>query len=67
MADEVRGCARVWFGGPDMLEGVVHDLTGIGLFVVAVILLFAFDGILGLGAAMFGRFARRSENPKPAA
>src|SRR5665213_1234040 len=39
-----------YYGGPDFIEGVVHDLTGIGLFVVAVILLFFFDGILGLCA-----------------
>jgi exosortase B len=56
-----------YYGGPDMIEGVVHDLTGIGLFVVAVILLFVFDGILGFGAAVIGRLARRSESPKTAA
>jgi exosortase len=45
-----------YFGGPDMIEGIVHDLTGISLFVVAIILLFLFDGILGLGARfLFGR------------
>jgi exosortase B len=36
-----------YYGGPDMLEGTVHDLTGIGLFVVAVVLLFLLDAILG--------------------
>jgi exosortase B len=41
-----------YYGGPDMLEGIVHDLTGIGLFVVAVVLLFLLDGLLGLGAAL---------------
>jgi exosortase B len=41
-----------YYGGVDLLEGVLHDLTGIGLFVVAVVLLFLFDGFLGLcGAA----------------
>jgi len=49
-----------YYGGPDLLEGIVHDLTGIGLFVVAVILLFLFDGLLGLCAAMIGRLGRRS-------
>jgi exosortase B len=44
-----------YYGGPDLLEGVVHDLTGIGLFVVAVVLLFLFDGLLGVCAAMLGR------------
>jgi exosortase B len=44
-----------YYGGPDLLEGVVHDLTGIGLFVVAVILLFLFDGFLGLCGGILGR------------
>lgn len=43
-----------YYGGPDLLEGVVHDMTGIGLFVVAVVLLFLFDGLLGL----FGKLPR---------
>lgn len=37
-----------YYGGPDLIEGVVHDLTGISLFVVALLLLFIFDGILGM-------------------
>ena len=41
-----------WYGGADLLEGPAHDLTGIGLFVVAVTLLFLFDGLLGLGARL---------------
>ena len=49
-----------YYGGPDLLEGVVHDLTGIGLFVVAVILLFLLDGILGVCGSMLGRLRRRS-------
>lgn len=49
-----------YYGGPDLLEGIVHDLTGIGLFVVAVILLFLFDSFLGLCTAMLGRLRRRS-------
>jgi exosortase B len=47
-----------YYGGPDMLEGIVHDLTGIGLFVVAVILLFLLDGFLGLCGKLFV-FGRR--------
>jgi exosortase B len=39
--------------GVDELEGTLHDLTGIGLFVVAVTLLFLFDGFLGLCIAAF--------------
>ena len=49
-----------YYGGPDLLEGVVHDLTGIGLFVVAVILLFLLDACLGLCGSMLGRLRRRS-------
>ena len=44
-----------YYGGPVLLEGVVHDLTGIGLFVLAVILLFLFDGFLGLCSTTLGR------------
>lgn len=44
-----------YYGGPDSIEGVVHDLTGIGLFIIAVILLFTLDGLLGLCALMLRR------------
>jgi exosortase B len=49
-----------YYGGPDMLEGVVHDMTGIGLFVVAVLLLFLLDAFLGLCGSMLGQLRRRS-------
>jgi len=52
VANFIRVLALVliaYYGGPDLLEGAVHDLTGIGLFVVAVALLFLFDELLGLG------------------
>jgi exosortase B len=54
-----------YYGGPDLLEGALHDLTGIGLFAVAVILLFSLDGFLGLCAGMFGRL-RRLNRSQPA-
>ena len=41
-----------YYGGPDLLEGIVHDLTGIGLFIVAVVLMLLFDVLLGLAGAM---------------
>jgi exosortase B len=48
------------YGGVDQLDGVVHDLTGIALFVIAVILLFIFDSLLGLLSWFFNRaHARR--------
>jgi len=49
-----------YYGGPDMLEGVVHDLTGIGLFVVAVILLFLLDALVGFCLAILAGLRRRS-------
>jgi exosortase B len=50
-----------YYGGIDAVEGTLHDLTGIGLFVVAVALMFLFDGLLGLVARLF------RSRPKPAA
>jgi exosortase B len=52
-----------YYGGPDMLEGIVHDLTGIGLFIVAVVLLFLLDGFLGLCAALLGIGKLRRRSP----
>jgi exosortase len=37
-----------YYGGVDRLDGFFHDATGIGLFVLALALLFAFDMLLGL-------------------
>jgi exosortase B len=37
-----------YYGGADKLDGVLHDLTGIALFVVAMALLFACDGFLSV-------------------
>lgn len=48
-----------YYGGPDLIEGLVHDLTGISLFVVALVLLFAFDGILGAARSLFTRSSRK--------
>lgn len=50
-----------YYGGPDLLEGIVHDLTGIGLFVVAILMLFMFDGLLGLGRVLLNRPLRRRD------
>jgi len=46
-----------YYGGVDLLEGPLHDLTGIGLFVVAVILLFLFDALLGGIGAVIRNFS----------
>jgi exosortase B len=50
-----------YYGGIDAVEGALHDLTGIGLFVVAVALLFLFDGFLGLLAPLF-RYLKSNRN-----
>jgi exosortase B len=44
-----------YYGGVDKLDGVLHDLTGIALFVIAVMLLFMFDSLLGLFSWLFNR------------
>jgi exosortase B len=56
-----------YYGGVDLLEGTLHDLTGIALFVVAVVLLFLFDGFLGLCFSLPGfvrTYARPSQSSK---
>jgi len=59
-----------YYGGVDLLEGPLHDLTGIGLFVAAVTLLFLFDALIGLVIKSVGWMRRRSSGigatPKPA-
>jgi exosortase len=47
-----------YYGGVDKLEGMLHDLTGIGLFIVALLLLFFLDGSLSLCGMSF-RFLRK--------
>jgi exosortase B len=51
LANFIRVFALVliaYYGGPDLLEGIVHDLTGISLFVTALVLMFLFDSLLGV-------------------
>src|ERR1700722_13200 len=65
LANFIRVMALVliaYYGGVDLLEGILHDLTGIGLFIVAVLLLFLFDGSLGLCGRLF-RPLRMSSSP----
>jgi exosortase B len=47
-----------YYDGVDQLDGVMHDLTGIGLFAVALILLFLLDGLLSLSQTLF-KYLRR--------
>ncbi len=58
VANFVRVLALVllaYYGGVDLIDGVLHDLTGIALFVIAIMLVFICDGLLGL----MGRISRR--------
>jgi exosortase B len=51
IANFIRVAALVliaYYGGVDLLDGALHDLTGIALFVVAIVLMFLADGVLGL-------------------
>jgi exosortase B len=50
-----------YYGGVDKIEGPLHDLTGIALFIVAVILMFLCDGFLTIS---LGR-VRKSPAPEP--
>ncbi len=51
-----------YYGGVEMLEGVIHDLTGIALFIVAVGLMVASDGLISL----IGRAVHRKPSSKAA-
>jgi exosortase len=55
MANFLRVLALVliaYYGGIELVDGLFHDLTGIALFVFALVLLFIFDGLLGLVSAI---------------
>jgi exosortase B len=63
IANFIRVLALVllaYYGGPDAVEGILHDFTGIGLFVVAVMLMFMFDGFLALVGPLFTRTLKRT-------
>jgi exosortase len=45
-----------YYGGVELIDGILHDLTGILLFVIALGLVFICDGILGLISAVVLRF-----------
>jgi exosortase B len=52
-----------YYGGVEKIEGTLHDLTGIALFVVAVCLMFACDAVISL----VGRFIGRVHRSRPTA
>jgi hypothetical protein len=47
-----------YYGGVEKIEGPLHDLTGIALFIVAVLLMFACDGLITFFGNLIGRRAR---------
>ena len=44
-----------YYGGVDKIEGPLHDLTGIALFIVAVLLMVLCDGLISLCAGFIRR------------
>jgi exosortase len=55
-----------FYGGIELVDGVLHDLTGIALFVFALALLFALDGLLSLastvGRAVWSHYGQQRLN-----
>ena len=37
-----------YYGGVELIDGFIHDFTGIALFVMAIILMFLADGLVGV-------------------
>jgi exosortase B len=51
-----------YYGGVEMIEGFIHDLTGIALFIVAVGLMLLSDGLI----SVIGRAVQRKPSAKAA-
>jgi len=50
-----------YYFGVEKIEGVLHDMTGIALFVVAVALMFSCDGLIGVVSSLIkGQWRARS-------
>ena len=67
VANFIRVMALVllaYYGGVDLIDGVLHDLTGIALFVIAIVLVFICDGFLGLVSEIGYRFWPRLNSAK---
>jgi exosortase B len=67
VANFVRVMALVliaYYGGVGLIDGPLHDLTGIALFIIALVLVFICDGTLGLiGAAVHKIWPRTTAIP----
>ena len=70
MANLFRVLALVlgsYYFGVDRVEGLFHDLTGIALFVFALVLFFLLDSVLiGLGYLLKRVFPASKDAPRPA-
>ena len=53
------------YGGVELIDGVLHDLTGILLFVVALLLVCVCDGILGLLSSLVRRIRPHVNHQTP--
>ena len=53
-----------YYFGVEKIEGVLHDLTGIALFIVAVALMFICDGLIGAIGNLIGRFQRPTKSAR---
>jgi exosortase B len=47
-----------YYAGVDAIEGLIHDMTGIALFVVAVVLMFGCDGLITVVGNFIDRLRR---------
>jgi exosortase B len=47
-----------YYGGIDAVEGISHEITGIALFIVALLLLFLLDAGLGILESVVGKLRR---------
>ena len=54
-----------YYGGADKIEGPLHDLTGIALFIVAIMLMFLCEGLLSAFSGLVRRirFSKPTSNP----
>jgi len=62
VANFIRVMALVliaYYGGVELIDGVLHDLTGIALFIIALLLVFLCDATLGLIGALARRISSR--------
>lgn len=60
LANFIRVVALVliaYYGGVELIDGVLHDLTGIALFAIALVLVFMCDVFFGLAGSLIARMS----------